>query len=87
MHLVCFIQPYSSVNVSVSLCHLTDNADACLWVLPDICCAISALCNEHNVVHEDLKRCDENTGKMAMMDDAKRIPELSTGFGLSGITA
>jgi hypothetical protein len=37
------------------------------------------------VVHEDLKRRDENTGKMVMMDDAKRIPELSTGFGLSGI--
>jgi hypothetical protein len=39
------------------------------------------------VVHEDLKRCDENIGKMAMMDEAKRTPELSTGFDLSGITA
>ena len=44
----------------------TDYADARLWVLPDIFCAISALCDEHNVVHEDLKGCEENTGKMAM---------------------
>ena len=44
----------------------TDYADARLWVLPDISCAIGALCDEHNVVHEDLKGCEENTGKMAM---------------------
>ncbi|WVZ60040.1 hypothetical protein U9M48_010110 [Paspalum notatum var. saurae] len=63
----------------------SDNTDARLWVLPDICCAISALCNEHNVVHEDPKRGEENTGKMAMMDNAKtkRIPELSTRFGIT----
>ena len=64
----------------------TDYADARLWVLPDIFCAISALCDEHNVVHEDLKGCEENTGKMAMMDATNRIQELLKKFGVSGST-
>jgi len=64
----------------------SDYADARLWVLPDISCAISALCDERNVVYEDLKGCEENTGKMAMMDDTNRIQELLTRFGVSGST-
>jgi len=38
------------------------------------------------VVYEDLKGCEENTGKMAMMDDTNRIQELLTRFGVSGST-
>lgn len=70
---------FYSVRYKTSSSHLThfpfritsptDNADACLWVLPDVSCAIGSLCDEHNVVHEDLKRCEENTGKISMMDD------------------
>jgi hypothetical protein len=82
LHLFIFLSGGKDIFVHICiLSHLfalqSDYADARLWVLPDISCAISALCDEHNVVHEDLKGCEENTGKMAMMDDAKRIPELT----------
>jgi len=38
------------------------------------------------VVYEDLKGCEENTGKMAMMDATNRIQELLKKFGVSGST-
>ncbi|XP_021753671.1 uncharacterized protein LOC110719065 [Chenopodium quinoa] len=53
-------------QLSIQSSQFRGNANACIWLLFGVCCAVCACCNELDVVWEDTQRIEEEVSKETM---------------------